>query len=110
MSATKPAITAPVSRHLIVADAARSIAYYRDVLGFETREVQEEYSVPAVGEVVYGPARIQFGTSNAEGEASKAVVFFETDDVEAMHAAARARGARPSALERVNWIKKRMFE
>jgi catechol-2,3-dioxygenase len=32
---TKPAIVAPVSRFLAVADADRSVAFYRDVLGFE---------------------------------------------------------------------------
>ncbi len=31
-------ITAPVSRILAVADLGRSIAFYRDVLGFTTRE------------------------------------------------------------------------
>jgi uncharacterized glyoxalase superfamily protein PhnB len=37
-------------------------------------------------------------------------VFFEIDNVEAMHAAIRARGGSPSTIERVNGVKLRMFE
>lgn len=34
-----PAIVAPVSRQLSVADVDRSIAFYRDVLGFDVRRI-----------------------------------------------------------------------
>ena len=54
-----PAIVAPVSRHLSVADLNRSIAFYRDVLGFDVRSVSEGDGVPAVPEAIHGPARIQ---------------------------------------------------
>ncbi len=37
-------------------------------------------------------------------------MFFPTDDVVAMHTAVRTRGGEPSGLEKVNWIKMRMFE
>jgi predicted enzyme related to lactoylglutathione lyase len=37
-------------------------------------------------------------------------VFFETDNVEGMHSAIRRRGGEPSDLEKVNWIKARVFE
>jgi uncharacterized glyoxalase superfamily protein PhnB len=37
-------------------------------------------------------------------------VFFDTDDVTAMHAAISRRGGQPSALENVNWIKRSVFE
>src|SRR5687767_8493110 len=89
-----PAITAPVSRHLVVADAARSVAFYRDVLGFEARSVEQDYGVPVVGEVVYGPARIRFvAREGASGNgAERRVLFFQTDDVAAMHTAVGTRG------------------
>ena len=37
-------------------------------------------------------------------------MFFETDDVQAMHAAIRRRGGEASDVEKVNWIKMQMFE
>ena len=37
-------------------------------------------------------------------------MFFDTDDVAAMHAAVRQRGGQPSDLENVNWIKRTVFE
>lgn len=109
----RPAITAPVSRHLVVADVARSLTFYRDVLGFEVRPLQGEYEFPAVAEVVYGPARIQLGTTGRaadDTEPQHAILFFQTEDVTAMHDVMSIRGAKPSALEKVNWIKMRLFE
>ena len=101
-------ITAPVSRQLAVADRARSIAFYRDVLGFEARDERE---------VVSGPARIEFVTTDDAFDSTyqrrprgSASLFFETDDVAAMHDAIAARGGKPSEVEKVNWIKMRMFE
>jgi uncharacterized glyoxalase superfamily protein PhnB len=112
-------VASPVMRFLPVADLSRSVAFYRDVLGFEIREVlsegknEEKTSI----EAVMGPARIRFGK---EGYAptdwttpkppGSAILFVQSDDVEALHAAVRARGSKPSAIERVNWIKMRMFE
>jgi catechol 2,3-dioxygenase-like lactoylglutathione lyase family enzyme len=107
----KPAITAPVMRFIGVADTARSIIFYQDVLGFEVRE--QEGAIEAVS----GPARIRFGTQDYAPDnwdeprpRGSAMLFLETDDVPAMHAAIRARGGNPSELEKVNWIKMRMFE
>jgi uncharacterized glyoxalase superfamily protein PhnB len=116
-------VASPVMRFLPVANLSRSVAFYRDVLGFEIREVlsedknedknEEKTSV----EAVMGPARIRFGK---EGYAptdwttpkppGSAILFVQSDDVEALHAALRARGAKPSTIERVNWIKMRMFQ
>lgn len=102
----KPAITAPVMRHLGAADIARAIAFFRDVLGFEVVDDSE---------VVYGPARIRFGEHdwdpyNTESRPrGSAILFFQAADVTAMHAAIRARGGAPSEPERVNWIKMEMF-
>lgn len=98
----KPTIVAPVMRIIDVADAARSANFYRDVLGFDIRDRA------GVVEAEYGPARIQF--ARPDGPLKSAILFFETGDVDAMHAAIRARGGTPSPPEKVNWIKMRMFE
>ena len=107
----KPAITAPVMRFIGVADIARSVQFYRDVLGFEVRDVAGTI------EVVYGPACLQFGKQDyapCDWETPRppgtAILFFETDDIAAMQAAIRARGGAPSELEKVNWIKMQVCE
>jgi len=118
-----PAIVAPVSRFLASADVDRSVAFYRDVLGFEVGDgsspgnVSDAFRAPATAEVVSGPARIQIGfgdtTVDSTGDRrprGSAMLFFETDDVAAMRDAVRARGGKPSELEKVNWIKMRMFD
>jgi len=103
-------IVAPVSRQLSVADVDRSIAFYRDILGFEARPAPEP-------EVVSGPARIALTTATTANDSTgeprprgAAILFFETDDVRGMHQEVVARGGSASELERVNWIKMRMFQ
>ena len=98
----KPAIVSPVMRSIEVADTGRSVRFYRDTLGFEVRE-----QAGAI-EAVYGPAQVQFLTPGSVRES--AILFFQTADVAAMHAAILARGGTPSGLDKVNWIKMRMFE
>jgi catechol 2,3-dioxygenase-like lactoylglutathione lyase family enzyme len=88
-------------RSIGVADTARSILFYRDMLGFEVREQA------GIVEAVYGPACIQFGRQD---QPESAILFFEAGDVDAWHAAIRARGGAPSQPEKVNWIKMRMFQ
>lgn len=112
-----PAIVIPVSRHLAVADLERSIAFYRDVLGFDVRHIAHGDNVPAEAEAVYGAARLQLGTQATaydstlqERPRGSAVVFFQTDDLEAMREAIRARGGEPSGIENANWIKMSVFE
>jgi len=101
-------ITAPASRQLAVADQARSITFYRDVLGFEVRGERELVSGPARVELVVADRAYDSTLqSRPRGSAS---LFFETDDVAAMRAAIASRGAAPSEIEKVNWIKMRMFE
>jgi len=108
----EPQITAPVSRALGARDVDRTVAFWRDVLGFEVTERMPDGAV----EVRSGRARIHFGAFDAAPDFSKdgppgsAIVFFDTDDVAAMHAAVRRRGGQPSELERVNWIKRTVFE
>ncbi len=105
-------IVSPVSRRLVVADVARSVAFYRDVLGFIAQESQDFYGLPAALEVVSGAARIALGTrEGAAGAAERRqIIFFETDDVAEWHNALNGRGAKPTELEKVNWIKMQMFE
>jgi catechol 2,3-dioxygenase-like lactoylglutathione lyase family enzyme len=107
----QPDILAPVMRFIGVADAARSIAFYRDILGFEIRE-----QAGAI-EAVSGPACVRFGAQDyapgdwdEPGPPGSAMLFFETADVAAMHAAIRGRGGNPGEMAKVNWIKMRMFE
>lgn len=104
-------IASPVMRLLPVTNPTRTAAFYRDVLGFHIREEE------GVLEAVMGPARIRFG---GEGYAptdwstpkppGSAILFLQSEDVEALHAAVRARGGTPSGIERVNWIKMAVFE
>ena len=106
----KPALVAPVSRRLIVTDPARSVAFYRDVLGFGVRDAHEDSGLPAAAEVVYGPARIQFATASVGEDDDRRALFFECDDVAAMREAVKDHGGDPGALQDVNWIKMRIFE
>lgn len=103
-------IVSPVSRHLAVADVARSVAFYRDTLGFSESPVRNDARLPADAEVVSGPARLQLYAHRDSEPKERRVVVFETDDVAAAHDALRERGADPGAMERVNWIKMLMFE
>ena len=99
-------VVAPVSRHLDVADVGRSTAYYHDTLGFDIRRQTADDA-----ELTLGPARITLGTQRPPDVANeRSILFFEVDDVIAMHAVLRDRGANPTTPEDVNWIKMRMVE
>ena len=103
---TAPRIVAPVSRHLDVTDIVRTVAFYRDVLGFE---VHAKAGQPP--ELTLGPARITLGiTDPTTAERNRSILFFETDDVAATYDILAARGAKPTIPEDVNWIKMRMIE
>ncbi len=102
-----PALSAPVSRRLPVADVRRSVAFYRDVLGFELRSTARDGGRAGAVQLVRGPVAIEV----VAGEAvTAAVVFLQTVDVAALHAAVRARGGRPGQPQRVNWINYEVFE
>lgn len=109
---SEPRITATVSRLLGATDVDSTVAFWRDVLGFEVGERDRDGAI----EVTSGPARIHFGKLDAVPDFSKAtppgsaIVFLDTDDVIAMHAAISRRGGQPSELEKVNWIKRSVFE
>lgn len=103
----EPNIVAPVSRILAVADVARSVAFYRDVLSFESR--------PPV--VVSGPARIELVAGDSAPDSTgamrtrgAALVFFQVDDVGRFRDAVVARGGLPTEIEKANWIKMRVFQ
>ena len=105
---TPPAIGSPVSRELAVADLDRSVAFYRDVLGFEHR---------GGGELVSGPARVRLVAAAAARDSAgrerprgAAILFLQTVDVAAMRERVAARGGAPSELEKVNWIKMQVFQ
>ena len=110
---SEPQITAPVSRYLGAKDIDRTVRFWQDVLGFGVRQATEDGAI----ELTSGRARIRFGEYDCPPDLSgegrppgSAVVFFDTNDVEGMHAAIRQRGGQPSELEKVNWIKRRVFE
>jgi len=108
----EPQITAPVSRVLGARDVDRAVAFWCDVLGFDVSETISEGGV----DLTSGRARIHLGDVDVAPDLSKAgrpgsaIVFFDTNDVEAMHAVIRKRGGQPTELEDVNWIKRRVFE
>lgn len=103
-------IVSPVSRGLTIADLARSVAFYRDTLGFTETPVRDDAGFSAEAELVSGPARLQLRAYRDGEPGNHRVLFFETDDIAATRAALRQRGANPGAVERVNWIKMEMFE
>ncbi len=102
-------LIAPVSRYLAVADPERSIAFYRDVLGFEVQPVRGDFGFPASAELVSGEVRLQIGGAETAPD-GRGVLFFETDDLDRRRADVLASGAKPSSIEKVNWIKYRVFE
>jgi len=107
----EPQITTPVSRVLGARDVDRAVAFWCDVLGFEGSGPTDDGV-----ELRSGRARIQVGQLDVapdlakEGPPGSAIVFFDTNDVEAMQALIRARGGQTTQLENVNWIKRRVFE
>jgi predicted enzyme related to lactoylglutathione lyase len=106
-------IDSPVMRYVAVRDVERSVVFYRDVLGFEIRrggEVVEAALGPArirLSQQGYGPLDFQLKEPKSPGST---VLFLQCDDVAATHADLRARGAAATQIEKVNWIKMRMFE
>ena len=106
---TAPTIVAPISRHLDVTDIVRTVAFYRDVLGFEVHPDASRSGGPP--ELTLGPARITLGRRDSSGPSlERSILFFETDDIAATYDILAARGARPTLPEDVNWIKMRMIE
>jgi len=109
----KRPLASPAMRFVGVSNLNRSIGFYRDVLGFHVTNFEDE------AEAVLGPVRIRLGKAGySPGDlsftsarpAGSAILFLQTDDVEATLAELQRRGGAPSRIEKVNWIKMRMFE
>src|SRR5262245_66594335 len=102
-STSEPRITAPVSRLLGARDLERTVDFWRDVLGFEVGEPDRDGAI----EVTSGPARIHFGRLDSAPDFSKetspgsAIVFFDTDHVETLHAAIILSGGSQGQVEKV---------
>ena len=115
MARTEPQFSAPVSRLLAVTDLARSAGFYRDVLGFEVRD--PTHGGGETAELVSGPVRLLLQVAGQAIDSTlvsrprgAAIIFFESQDVAALHASVLAKGGRPSSLEKVNWLKYQLFQ
>jgi predicted enzyme related to lactoylglutathione lyase len=110
-------IIAPLLPQLGVTDVMRSLAFYRDVLAFDVNWEHRDGGDLAVAELQLGPAKLQIaahdGTrDDAEQRSARraTVMFLQTDDVDALHAAILQRGGRPSNIEPVYyWMRMRLF-
>jgi catechol 2,3-dioxygenase-like lactoylglutathione lyase family enzyme len=105
-----PVITNPVVRTIGSSNIERTTAFYRDVLGFQIVKLGNDIMA------ISGPAQIVFGAADfAPGEwdhprpIGSAMIFFQTSNLDAMRAAILERGGEPSQIEKVNWIKQRVF-
>src|SRR5579871_2790049 len=89
-------IICPVSRSLPAPDLDRTVAFYRDILGFEHRG----------NSLVNGPAELYPDPKQSTPE----MFYFEVADVDTMHASITKRGGAPGIIGKANWIKIRMFQ
>jgi uncharacterized glyoxalase superfamily protein PhnB len=112
-----PLIVAPLSRFLAVADVGRSLAFYCDLVGFQMRKVDQQDGILEKAELAYGPALLHLikGGSAVDSTGERrprgsAILFFQIDDVAGMRDVLVSRGGKTSELEKVNWIKMRVFE
>jgi catechol 2,3-dioxygenase-like lactoylglutathione lyase family enzyme len=86
-----------------VTDVVQSVAFYRDVLGFQERWLWE--NPPTFGCIGMGKAEVFLCRQpDHEGRVEGLMHFFEADDVEALHALHRSKGAPIiSPLENKPW-------
>ena len=111
------AIISPVLPQLGVTDVVRSNHFYCEVLGFSINWEHFENNIPVVIEVQHGPSKLQLAAhdgvrDNAEQRSARraTILFFETDDVAALHSEIERRGGKPGALKIVDyWMRMRMF-
>ena len=113
VSRPKRKLASPAMRFLPVADLGRSIAFYRNVLGFDVKRVENAV------EAVLGPVRIRLGREGySAGDwmqenvrpPGSAIVFLQSEDIENVRQELLNKGGAPSDLENVNWLKLRVFE
>ena len=102
-------LIAPLLPQLGVSDIPRSHKFYCQVLGFTSNWEHEDQGAMVLAELQLGVAKLQIAAhdgvrDNAEQRSARraTVLFFESDDVAALHAAVQARGGRPSELKPSN--------
>lgn len=111
-------LIAPMMAQLGVTDPTRSLAFYRDVLGFHHVGGHEVNGRVLAATLRLGEAKLQVAdhdgvADNPEqnGARHATILFFECDDVVALHAAVRSRGGKPSDLSVADfWMRMKMFE
>jgi len=111
-------LIAPMMAQLGVTNAARSLAFYRDVLGFEHIGGHVVDGHVFVATVRSGPAMLQVAehdgiTDSPDQRYARhgTILFFECDDVVVRHAAITARGGAPTGPCVVDyWMRMKMFE
>jgi catechol 2,3-dioxygenase-like lactoylglutathione lyase family enzyme len=103
-------IVAPAMRFVPVSNLEASLAFYSERLGFVEQELQEDYGMNAAAEMALGQARIQLCPRQPSENVEPKILFFETENVSDFYESVQQRGARPSAVQKVNWIKMEMFE
>ena len=110
MNPEQPSIVAPAMRFVPVSNLETSHAFYSETLGFTEKELQADYGTGAKVEMSLGPAHIQLCPREGDAPFESEIFFFESDHVSELRNSVEQRGARPSKLHRVNWIKMEMFE
>jgi catechol 2,3-dioxygenase-like lactoylglutathione lyase family enzyme len=110
MSEQQSNLVAPAMRFVPVSNLKASIAFYINQLGFVRHELQADYGVTAAAELALGPVVLQLCQIHSADEMEPRILFFESEDVSAFRTSLQQRGASPSNLQRVNWIKMEMFE
>ena len=97
-------------RFVPVSNLDASLEFYSTQLGFSQQELQGDYRISAAAEMSLGPAHVQLYPVDDDKSVEPEILFFESDNVVGFHEVLRQRGANPSSLQRVNWIKMEMFE
>ena len=88
MSGTNPSYTGILHAGLLVADIARSLAFYRDVLGMQLLFEAEGMSFFQCGDI-----RLMIGTAAGEsGDVPSHIIYFSVEDISTAHEALAARG------------------
>ena len=90
---------------LTCSDGQKSIAFYRDVLGFEVADRMDEVGRSGWASLRNGGARIMLASPTyvplaprIDGRHPQAVYYFYPEDVEALHASVKAKGCAATDL------------
>lgn len=68
--ATDPTELAPVAPELFVPDVSAAVAFYRDILGFETHRVEHDFAIVGIGHaiIMFADQRIYGAMGGQSGE------------------------------------------